>query len=95
MQALSDGRVRRSRAEWQQIVNRYEKSSLSEAEFCRHEEVLRGTFVNWRRRLRRPAKAPGAFVEVVRSPVLPEVQPSVGGEFEISLPGGVTLRWKA
>ena len=95
MQALSDGRVRRSRAEWQEIVGRSRKSDLSEAEFCKGEDILYSTFAAWKRKLRRPPEAKGAFVEVVRNPVSSEAPPAVGGEFELSLPGGVTLRWRA
>ena len=95
MQALSNGRVRRSRAEWQEIVSRSKESDLSESEFCKHEGILYSTFAAWKRKLRLPPEAKGAFVEMIRSPVSLDAQPCVGGEFELSLPGGVTLRWKA
>ena len=95
MQVLSDGRFRRSRSEWQQIVKRSEESDVSEAEFCIQEKIQFNTFTKWKRRLRHPPKAPGAFIEVVQGPAAAQSLPRVVGEFELSLPGGATLRWKA
>ena len=103
MRILADGRVRRTRAEWRGLVARFEQSGLSMAAFCRRAKLPRGSFVKWRRRLegspsveRHSPPAP-AFVEWIAPPSAhAEVARGAGaGEFELSLPGGVVLRWKA
>ncbi len=101
MRTLSDGRIRRSEAEWREIFARYEKSGLSELAFCRRSKIARKTFRAWRRRLaappRRPAKPRAAFVEWA-PPFVPraaEGSSQAGSAFELELPGGVVLRWKA
>lgn len=43
---------RRSRAEWQQLVERQRVSELPEREFCRREDLNVGTFRWWRSKLR-------------------------------------------
>ncbi len=91
MRRLSDGRVRRSRDEWQEIMDRFRVSGLSEAEFCRREKLSPSRFSKWRRQLPTSVAKSAAFVEVV--PVEPAT--TSRGEFELSLPSGVTLRWKA
>jgi len=54
--------------------------------------------VKWRRRLAgRPSGSP-AFVDWVApsgAAASPEVVAARAGEFELALPGGVVLRWKA
>jgi hypothetical protein len=97
MRVLADGRVRRTEAEWRGLVERFEKSGLSVAAFCRRAKLPRGSFVKWRRRLAgRPGPTP-AFVEwIAPSSAAPETaEPEAAGAFELSLPGGVVLRWKA
>lgn len=98
MQVLSDGRVRRTEAEWRAIVSRYEASGLSVSAFCRRSKLARNTFVKWRGRL--AAKPSGtrepAFVEWLAPVPSDEAAPAPRvGEFELELPGGVVLRWKA
>jgi len=92
MQVLSDGRVRRSRDEWHQILRRFEKSGLSESAFCRREKISRGTFVEWKRRF--CAEGSGAIVPFIEVAPL-ETSAPPRGEYELTLPGGVLLRWKA
>ena len=97
MQVLSDGRVRRSAGEWEKIIARYRNSSLSIAAFCEKEEISRGAFSTWRRQLSDDQKKRPAFVELTRprakSPATPSA-PARETFFELTLPGGVTLRWK-
>lgn len=91
MQVLSDGRVRRNREEWEQILKRYTKSGLTEASFCERENLARSSLTHWKHKLRETGTDAHAFVELtaIKQPVSP------AGEFELSLPGGVLLRWKA
>lgn len=97
MQVLADGRVRRTEAEWRGVVERFEKSGLSVSAFCRRAKLSRSVFVRWRQHLAgRPIPSP-AFVEwIAPSSAAPERGDDRGaGDFELSLPGGVVLRWKA
>ena len=91
------GRQRRSRAEWQRIISRFERSGLSENRFCKEHHPTRKTFRTWRQRLANVEGTAPPFVEIAMpKPAVEEVvEPPVSGTFELSLPGGVTLRWRA
>jgi hypothetical protein len=97
MRVLADGRVRRTEAEWRAILERFEKSELSVSAFCRGAKLSRGSFLQWRRRLAQGTSRAPAFVEWIAPPAAAEVEPAParGAELELSLPGGVVLRWKA
>jgi transcriptional regulator with XRE-family HTH domain len=99
MRMLVDGRVRRTEAEWRAVQERFEQSGLSMSAFCRRSKLARGSFVKWRRRLAKTASPSPAFVEwIAPSAGVPETvqtAPRGAGEFELSLPGGVMLRWRA
>ena len=109
MQVLSDGRVRRTESEWRAIVARFESSGQSELGFCQKAKLSRMSFRVWRKRLtsdvgtprvqatRKPRPAPARVVEwVAPMPSLPMGgDPRPGVEFELALPGGVVLRWRA
>jgi hypothetical protein len=93
MRVLADGRVRRTESEWRAIVARYERSGMSELAFCRKAKLSRQVFRRWRRK-RSECEAPGEVVEWVVPEVVGE-ESSSRGEFELTLPGGAVLRWKA
>lgn len=80
--------VRRTRAEWQAIVSRFERSGQSGREFCEAEGLTPGTFAWWRRELGRSgANGAALFVE------LPEGRPAaLAWDAELDLGGGVVLR---
>jgi hypothetical protein len=100
MRVLSDGRVRRTQAEWRELIARFEQSGLSMTAFCRRWKLPRSSFVKRRRQLGgsarggRHARASAAFVEWIAPPSAqaPAVRGGGAGEFELSLPGGVVLR---
>ena len=93
MRVLSDGRARRTAAEWRAIFERFEASGLSALAFCRQEGLSRSAFTRWRRELRGACAQAGRFVEV-HAGACGETRSAARGEFELSLPGGVVLRWK-
>jgi transposase len=95
MRVLTDGRVRRTESEWRSILGRYERSGLSESAFCRESKLSRSTFMKWKRRLAGTAGPAPAFVEWIAPSEVAEEAPARGGEFELRLPGGVVLRWRA
>ena len=95
MRVLSDGRVRRTEAEWRSILSRYESSGQSETVFCRRSKLARGTFVKWKRRLSQEPSPKPAFVEWLAPVARPQAPGPGASEFELVLPGGVVLRWKA
>jgi len=106
MRVLSDGRVRRTESEWRALVEKFEASGQSEAGFCRAKKLSRRSFREWRKRFeqsgpgrrrvratrKRKTSAVG-FVELT-APSL-GAAPRAGAEFELELPGGVRLRWRA
>jgi hypothetical protein len=91
MRVLADGRVRRTESEWRSIVARQERSGMSKVAFCQRSKLSRASFRQWKQRL--AERESPAFVEWVT----PEVvgAESAGAEFELTLPGGAVLRWKA
>jgi len=100
MRVLVDGRVRRTEAEWRAVQERFEQSGLSMSAFCRRAKLARSSFVKWRRRLAgTPSRSPGFVEWIAPSGVATaetvEAAPRGAGEFELALPGGVVLRWKA
>ena len=95
MRVLTDGRVRRTESEWRSILVRFERSGLSESAFCREAKLSRNTFGKWKRRLSGGATPAPAFVEWIAPSGVAEEAPARAGEFELTLPGGVVLRWKA
>jgi transposase len=79
------------RSQWRDRLQRFGRSQLSAAEFCRREQVSAASFYQWRRRLadesarRRPTRA--SFVPVQVAPV--QVAASIG--VEVAFPNGARL----
>ena len=97
----ADGKVRRSREEWEQIFERFRSSGQSGAAFCRKNKLAKSSFEKWRKKIgRRSAvkRAPPSFMEwpatAAAVPTLMSSGRLAPGEFELSLPGGIVLRWK-
>ena len=102
MRKQADGRLRRSREEWERIFERFYSSEMTVTAFCHREKLPKTTFEKWKKKIgRRQRTLPAAptFVEwPSRSDPTPAstAKPSSlsAGELELSLPGGVVLRWK-
>lgn len=92
MRVLADGRVRRTEAEWRVLVERQARSGLSELAFCKEAKLSRGSFRKWKQRIG-PVETPAGFVEWA-APEVVEAEAS-RAEFELTLPGGAVLRWRA
>ena len=83
MRTTSNGRVYRSETEWRVMIESFERSGKSEAEFCGVEKVAPTSFQKWRRKL---AGQPVAqFVE------LPAAV-AKRSELELMFPSGLVLR---
>ena len=102
MRRQANGRLRRSREEWEGIFERFDSSEMTVAAFCHREKIAKTTFEKWKKRMGRRSKtvvAGPSFVEwpAPRHPASASTtMPSSlsAGELELSLPGGVVLRWK-
>jgi hypothetical protein len=101
MRVLADGRVQRTEAEWRGLVDRFEKSGLSTTAFCARAKLPRSSFVKWRGILgqspavERSSRRSPAFVEWVAPASAQAESAKERGELELTLPGGVVVRWKA
>lgn len=84
-------RVRRTRAQWEQIVEQQAASGLSQAAFCERAQISPASFAHWRARLR-SERTPAPFVEWRLEP--PQGSALSAGELELVLPGGVRLRMR-
>ncbi len=102
MSASGFQRVRRSRAEWQRLLERFAVSGLTQSAFCAREGVGLSTFARWRDRL---AKEPTASEADANgpAPVFAEIDFDAPGEtishgagsgwdVELDLGGGCVLR---
>lgn len=94
MRRQSNGKIRRTESEWGAIIERYKKSGLSAAAFCRREKISKNTFSKWKARLDAGSARRAAFVELGPA-VISEAAVTSRGTLEIELPGGVMLRWRA
>ena len=88
MQVMSNGRVRRSQAEWAEILKSCKASGLDAEEFCRREQIHVGSFVRWQRRLQ-VTDALSDFVSMV-----PAAPARASWTLEITLPNGCQLRFQ-
>ena len=94
-----DGKVRRSREEWERIFDRFYSGGMTGAAFCRREKLAKSSFEKWRKKIgQRPKPVAPTFVEwpTPADSALAPIAPALSsGELELSLPGGVVIRWKA
>jgi len=51
MNVLRNGKVRRTAAEWGQVLERFAGSGLTAREFCNRESINLASFVRWRKKL--------------------------------------------
>jgi len=94
MRTQSNGKIRRTEAEWTKILEQHERSGLTAAAFCRKHKLSKNTFAKWKRVLSEGGEtAEPRFVEITPERVVDDE--SIGARFELQLPGGVTLRWSA
>jgi putative transposase len=91
MQVMSNGRVRRSGAEWREVLDRQNASGLSAEEFCEREGIRLGSFMRWQAKLA-AGRVAREFVSV--RPVSPAMT-APSWSLEVILPNGCRLRFGA
>lgn len=74
-------------AKWRESIQRWRRSSLSVAEFCRQQDLAQASFFQWRKRLdaEAPREEPLRFVQ------LPTPAWSAASLAEIRLPSGAVV----
>jgi hypothetical protein len=80
-------RMRRSRDEWQQLIEEQAHSGQSQSAFCAARGVSVASLQNWKRRLG-PKSAPAPWIELG---TLARQEPT-GWDIELDLGHGVCLR---
>ena len=76
--------VKRSRADWQKVIEEQETSGKSQIEYCREMGISKNTFTKWRGLLKQEAPS---FVELK-----PKAELGGGARLEIEIGGGMTVR---
>ena len=75
---------RKSRAQWQSLVNKQSLSGLSVTNFCQEHKLTESSFYKWQSEFR---KTPNAFSCVsVKAPV-------ASGKIRCVFPNGLRLEW--
>ena len=88
--SISDHATGEQRREhWRRIVGRWQASGLSQAVFCRRQDIPVWKLAWWRKRLKGQAKdSASLFVPVGIAPIR-----ASAAELELTLPGGRVLRF--
>jgi hypothetical protein len=82
--------VRRSRSDWQQLIDEQARSGQSQRAFCAARALSAKSFQHWKRQLAATAALPAApWLELG---ALPERPVATGWDLELALGDGVCLR---
>jgi putative transposase len=85
--------VRRTREQWQALINEQQQSVFTQAQFCQQNKLAVSSFCNWKRRLSKSTehKQPAEDSTWLS---LPEqlFSPSGNWRIELDLGGGICLR---
>ena len=84
---------RRNRADWEQLMEQYEASSLKQRTFCEQHGLAYSTFCYWRKRLHQLAPIENHSEHLIELPMLP-VDEHSDWRVELDLGQGVVLRLK-
>ncbi len=89
-------KIRRSRTQWQRIMQKYEASGLNQQAFCAQQGFAQNLFCKWRKKLISGSESPliddsdKLFVEVPAADH--EAQPVLQWDVELALANGMVLR---
>ena len=84
---------RRSRADWEQLMEQYEAGGLKQRAFCEQHGLAYSTFCYWRKQLHQLAPIENNSEHLFELPLLP-VDDHPDWRVEIDLGQGVVLRMK-
>jgi hypothetical protein len=86
-------RVRRSRQQWQQIIEQFESTDVSVSAFCRQHSLSYPSFLKWRTLLQDEVNQTAmGFVEIVPELNADTPTGSSGWAVELSLGNNIVLR---
>jgi hypothetical protein len=83
--------IRRSRAEWEQLMSDYENGSLSQRAFCDQHDVAYSSFCYWRKQLRMPVMDAPKLSSLIELPALMS-DTAPNWRIELDLGAGMILR---
>ena len=84
---------RRTRAQWQQLIDEFSNSQLTVTDFCRANAISQASFYKWRSALSGSAStAPSAWIDVTAGSQPRKPYPA--WEMELDLGNGCCLRWR-
>ena len=84
-------KIRRSRAQWQELINKQPGSGLTISDYCAEHKITVSGFYQWRKKLGSNSEvksAPSDWLSV-SDPAPPSEEK---WQIELALPGGVILR---
>lgn len=85
---------RRTRAQWQRLIDECAASALNVGEFCRANAINPASFYQWRSKLSR-SEAPNApWIDVTALRPPRDADPAPAWEMELDLGNGCCLRWR-
>ncbi len=81
------------REKWVEVVEEYERSGLTQAEFVARRGVALSTLQSWLRRSREQRRGPVRLLPVEVAPTVPSARTATEGSeaLEVVVPGGVRL----
>lgn len=80
---VSKQRIYRTESQWVELIDRQERSGVSQQSFCKSEGLSPSNFHKWKRKL--VEKPSASFIPV-------SIQKSQSARIELELPGGIILR---
>ena len=85
---------RRTREQWQELVDKQAESELSVSEFCTHHDLTVSNFYLWRKKLSDDSQSLAKQDNWLAfdMPASADKEPGAAWEIELALPGGVVLR---
>ena len=85
---------RRTREQWQELVDKQVESELSVSEFCAHHDLTVSNFYLWRKKLSDDSQSLAQQDNWLAFDMPASANQSAGSawEIELALPGGVVLR---
>ena len=85
---------RRTREQWQELIDKQAESELSVSEFCTHHDLTVSNFYLWRKKLSDDSQSLAKQDNWLAFDMPASAKQNAGSawEIELALPGGVVLR---